>query len=172
MSPQNHQRSACLGDESRQGHFLTLSQREYLSDSLQTELRPECRLRVEIMLRADAGQSQTQICKALRCSREAVRYWAGMLRAGEIHRWQDQPRGRPKSVNQQYLVRLKELATQSPRDYGYSFQHWTSQWLRKHLTEELGIEVSDSSVLKLLKQLGLSRRKSAARAISSSPFSE
>jgi len=167
MSQQNHQRFACLGDESGQGHFLTLSQREHLSESLQAEMRSEYRLRAEIMLRADAGQSQTQICQVLGCSREAARYWSAMVQVGEVHKWQEKPIGRPKSVNEQYLARLKELATHSPRDYGYSFQHWTSQWLRKHLAEELGIEVSDSSVLKLLKQLGLSRRKSAARAISS-----
>ncbi len=137
---------------------MTLSQREYLSESLQTELRPEYRLRVEIMLRADAGQSQTQICKALRCSREAARYWAGMMRAGEIHGWQDQPRGRPKSVNQQYLARLKELASRSPCDYGYPFQNWTSQWLSKHLAKELGVLVSDRCVRTLLNQMGLSTR--------------
>jgi len=153
MSQQNHQRFAYLGDESRQGHFLTLSQREHLSESLQTELRPEYRLRVEIMLRADDGQSQTNICKALSCSQHTARHWIAMLRAGAFYKWKEQPIGRPKTIDEHYLKRLRELASRSPRDYGYPFQCWTSQWLSKHLAQELGVSVSDRCLRMLLKEI-------------------
>jgi putative transposase len=61
-------------------------------------------------------------------------------------------------VNDQYLERLKELVSHSPRDYGYPFGRWTGQWLSKHLAKELGIEVSDRNVNLLLKKMGLSTR--------------
>jgi hypothetical protein len=49
----------------KQGQCLTPFQRKLLLKSLQTDLRPEYRRRIEIMLLADTGQSQAQICKAL-----------------------------------------------------------------------------------------------------------
>jgi transposase len=72
--------------------------------------------------------------------------------------WQDQPVGRPKIISDQYLSRLKELVDGSPRDFGYPFQRWTAQWLKRHLAQEMGVEVSDRHVNRLLKQMGLSTR--------------
>src|SRR5437868_3910397 len=110
------------------GLCLTPFQRRYLLKSLETDLRPEYRRRIEIMLLADTGQSQTQICKALGCSQETARHWIAMAKAGMPHSWNDSPMGRPKSVNEQYLIRLEQLASHSPREHGYSFQRWTGQW--------------------------------------------
>jgi transposase len=76
--------------------------------------------------------------------------------------WGDQPVGRPKVISDQYLGRLKELVSGSPRDYGYPFQRWTAQWLKRHLAQETGVEVSDRHINRLLKQMGLSTRQSAS----------
>lgn len=138
--------------------LLTPFQRKFLLKSLQSDLRSEQRRRIEIMLMADAGQSQTQICAALGCSQETARYWIAIAREGKAHQWNDQPMGRPKIVNDQYLNRLKELVNNSPREYGYSFARWTAQWLGKHLAKEFGISVSDRHINRLLKQIGLSTR--------------
>jgi putative transposase len=70
-----------------------------------------------------------------------------------------QPRGRPKTISDLYLKRLKELVSRSPRAYGYSFQKWTAHCLRQHLANELGLEISDRHVNRLLRQMGLSTRK-------------
>jgi len=143
-----------------QSLYLTPFQRKLLLKSLETDLRPEYRRRLEIMLLADTGQSQGQICKALGCSQEMARYWIAMAQTGNAHKWSDRPMGRPKAVNEQYLDRLKELASHSPREYGYSFERWTAQWLGKHLAKELGIQVSSCHINRLLKEMGLSTRKS------------
>ncbi|PSB42806.1 hypothetical protein C7B80_26320 [Cyanosarcina cf. burmensis CCALA 770] len=149
----------------KQGRCLTPFQRRHLLKSLQSDLRPEYRRRIEIMLLADAGQSQAQICKALGCSQEMARHWIVMAQTGNAHHWSDRPMGRPKTVNEQYLNRLKELVSYSPREYGYSFQRWTAQWLSKHLAKELGIEVSPQHINRLLKEMGLSTRQKCDRAI-------
>lgn len=145
-----------------QGQYLTPFQRKLLLKSLQTDLRLEYRRRIEIMLLADAGQSQSQICEALGCSQETARHWMTVAQAGQAHNWNDRPMGRPKTVNEQYLARLKELVSNSPREYGYPFQRWTGQWLSKHLAKELGIKVSACHVNRLLKQMGLSTRPKPA----------
>ncbi len=143
----------------KQGQYLTPLQRKLLLKSLQTNLRSEYRRRLEIMLLADTGQSQSQICKALGCSQETARYWILMAQLGQVHHWNDRPMGRPKTVNEQYCDRLKELVSHSPREYGYPFQRWTAQWLGKHLAKELGIKVSDCHINRLLKDMGLSTRQ-------------
>lgn len=142
-----------------QGLYLTPFQEKLLFKSLQTDLRPEYRRRIEIMLLANTGQSQTQICKALGCSQETARYWIAMVQAGQADKWNEGSRGRPKSVDERYLNRLKELVNHGPREYGYSFSRWTGQWLAKHLAKELDITVSTGYINMLLKEMGLSSRQ-------------
>lgn len=138
--------------------FLSAFQRKFLLKNLYTDLPNSYRQRIQIMLLADEGKSQTEICRTLGCSPATVRYWMHIARSGMAHQWQDCPIGRPKLVNDEYLQRLRELLSGSPRDYGYSFQRWTANWLSKHLAKELGIQVSDRHIKRLLKQLGLSTR--------------
>ncbi|GAA6619433.1 transposase [Scytonema sp. NUACC26] len=142
--------------------FLTPFQRKVLIKNLQTNLQPEHRRRLEIMLLADQGKSQTQICEILGCSKEMARYWSTVAKAGLAHKWQEQPKGRPKTVNDQYIERLKELVRYSPREYGYGFDTWTAQWLSKHLAQELGIEISDRHINRLLKKMGLSKKQKSS----------
>ena len=142
----------------KQSQYLTPFQRKLLLKSLQTKIRPEYRRRIQIMLLADEGQSQTQICKVLSCSQETARHWMVMAQTGQANNWSDRPMGSPKKVSEQYLDRLKELVSNSPRDFGYSFDRWTGQWLGKQLAKELGIEITGGHINRLLKQMGLSTR--------------
>jgi transposase len=138
------------------GKCLTPFQRKLLQKSLQEDLPASYRQRIQIMLLADSGKSQTEICQTLGCCAATARYWMHIAHAGMAHLWQDCPIGRPKAVNDQYLERWQELLSSSPRDYGYPFRRWTVNWLSKHLAKELGIEVSDRHLKRLLKQMGLS----------------
>ncbi|MEL6163469.1 MAG: helix-turn-helix domain-containing protein [Cyanobacteria bacterium J06628_3] len=139
-------------------HILTAFQRKLLQKSLQEDLPNQYRQRIQIMLLADEGKTQAQICRALGCCAATVRHWTHIARSGMAHQWLDCPIGRPKAVNEQYLERLKELIDQNPKDYGYSFRRWTANWLRKHLAKELGIEISDRHFKRLLKDMGLSTK--------------
>ncbi|WP_096608050.1 helix-turn-helix domain-containing protein [Calothrix sp. NIES-2100] len=139
--------------------FLTPDQYKDLLKNLPANLPPEYRRRLEIMLLADMGKSQTEICQILGCSQEMARYWITIAKAGLVEEWQQRRIGRPKTVNQQYLARLKELLSHSPRKYGYAFSNWTSQWLSKHLASEFGIEISNRHINRLLKEMGLATQK-------------
>jgi transposase len=136
------------------GQHLTRFQRQLLENHLETETIPEYRQRIEIMLLADEGQTQTQICRVLGCSPLTARHWIFMAKSGHAHNWQEQPIGRPKIVNAEYLNRLKELVSKNPRDFGYSFPRWTGQWLGKHLSKEFNIEVSARHINRLIKEIG------------------
>jgi transposase len=145
-------------EKTNPGKLLTLFQRQMLQKRLQQDLPESYRQRIEIMLLADEGKTQIEICQTLKCSPATARHWIHIARTGMAHQWQDCPLGRPKAVNDQYLERLRELACHSPHDYGYSFRRWTGNWLSQHLAKELGIIVSGHHINRLLKQMGLSMR--------------
>ncbi|AKG20241.1 helix-turn-helix domain-containing protein [Calothrix sp. 336/3] len=146
-----------------ENRFFSPEQHQDLLKNLHHNLPIEYRRRIEIMLLADLGKSQAEICKILGCSQEMARYWITIAKAGFVEQWQQKPIGRPKTVNQQYLDRLKELLSHSPRKYGYAFSSWTSQWLSKHLATEFGIEISNRHINRLLKEMGLATQKRSSR---------
>ncbi|MGM3304823.1 helix-turn-helix domain-containing protein [Anabaena sp. WFMT] len=148
--------------DAHESKFLTPFQRKALIKNLQANLQPEYRRRIEIMLLADMGKSQSHICEIIGCSQEMARYWIGIAEAGMAHKWNERRIGRPKTVNNQYIDRLKELVSNSPREYGYAFGYWTAQWLSKHLANELGIEISDRHINRLLKEMGLSTKRKSS----------
>lgn len=141
-----------------QDGILTPFQRKLLQKSLQEDLSDLYHQRIQIMLLADEGKTQTDICRTLGCSPATARHWMHVAHIGMAHQWQDCPIGRPMAVNEQYLQRLQELVNRSPREYNYPFQRWTANWLSKHLAKEFGVEVSARHIHRLLKQMGLSTR--------------
>ncbi|MEH2155234.1 helix-turn-helix domain-containing protein [Nostoc sp.] len=148
--------------------YLTPFEQKGLQKILEQEDLPKkYRQRIQIMLLADEGKTQSKICQLLNCSRMTVRHWLLVVKSGEAHNWNAFPIGRPKIVNDQYLDRLKELISHSPAYFGYSFRRWTAQWLSKHLAKELGVEVGVRHINRLLKEMGLSTRLKPVEAVDS-----
>jgi hypothetical protein len=85
------------------GQHLTKFQRQLLEKQLEIEKIAEYRQRIEIMLMADEGKTQSQICRVLSCSPLTARHWIFMAKSGQAHNWQSQPIGRPKTVTADYL---------------------------------------------------------------------
>ncbi|BAZ42610.1 hypothetical protein NIES4101_85790 [Calothrix sp. NIES-4101] len=144
--------------EIHSGKFLTSFQRKLLQKSLQDNSAQSYHQRIQIMLLADEGKTQAEICRILGCCAATVRHWTHIARTGMAHQWQDCPIGRRKSVNEEHLERLKELVSNSPRNYGYPFRQWTGTWLSRHLAKEFGVDVTPQHINRLLKQMGLSTR--------------
>lgn len=135
---------------------------EIAPEALPENLEPIHRRRLEIAIRTHLGQSQAEICSALGCSKDTARHWMTIAKTEGLNSWYSKPVGRPKRVDDAYKQRLRELVTSSPQQHGYAFKRWTAGWLGKHLAKEMGIEVSDRHVNRLLKQMGLSTRKSTS----------
>ncbi|MFN7517071.1 MAG: transposase [Dolichospermum sp.] len=162
--------SNSMGDNSL-GSFLSDFQRQMLLKSLQENCSQSQRQRIQIMLLADKGIPQAEICQIVGCCPATARHWIHIARQGMAHQWQDSPIGRPKSVRDEYLHRLKELLYSSPRNYGYIFEYWTLNRLHKHLCEEFGFKVSDRHFKRILKQMGLSTRPKSSHNQQNSPKS-
>lgn len=133
---------------------------QILPEDLPTELNQTHRRRLEIVIRTHMGQSQAEICSALGCSKDTARHWMTIAKTEGLSHWYSGSLGRPKRVNEEYMQRLRDLVTSNPKEHGYSFSRWTAGWLSRHLAQELDIEISDRHVNRLLKQMGLSTRKS------------
>jgi transposase len=162
--------SNSMGDNSL-GSFLSDFQRQMLLKSLQENCSQSQRQRIQIMLLADEGITQAEICQILGCCPATARHWIHIARQGMAHQWQDSRIGRPKSVSDEYLQRLKELLYSNPRDYGYISQQWTLNRLHKHLYQEFGFKVSDRHFKRILKQMGLSTRPKSSHNEQNSPKS-
>ncbi|MGL6340198.1 MAG: helix-turn-helix domain-containing protein [Waterburya sp.] len=139
---------------------LTSILAEMFPENLLKKVDYRHRRRLEIILRSHLGQSQVEICSALGCSKDMARYWMAIANRPASDSWQDTCIGRPKMVNEEYLQRLQELVTSSPKEHGYAFKRWTAKCLSQHLSTELGIQISDRHVNRLLKQMGLSTKNS------------
>ena len=143
----------------KDSYYLTSFQRKLLEKNLQNnELSQQYKKRLEIMLLADQGKSQTEICELVDCCQSTARHWILVAKSGQAHNWQNSPIGRPKAVSEAYLQRLQYLVKNSPQNFGYPFRRWTAAWLTKHLAKEFGIKISDRHLNRLLKELGLSTR--------------
>lgn len=153
------QYKSLLTDPHTTGQCLTSFQRKLLKQTLKGDIQPKYRQRIEIMLLADLGYSQSEICTELGCCQETARYWINIAKNGQAHQWNQTPIGRPKKTSENYQQRLKEIIRSSPREYGYSFSHWTAQWLSRHLAKEFGTEYSTRHIYRLLKKMGLSKKQ-------------
>jgi transposase len=137
--------------------ILTSFEREYLKKQLeQSDLHRQLRQRIKIMLLADEGKTQTEICRLLGCSTGTAGQWMLLAKAQMAHKFIEISRGRPKVANDEYKQRLQELVQSAPTEHGYSFRRWTAEWLSKHLTKELGITISARHISRLLRELRLS----------------
>ena len=148
------------------GKYLTPFQRKLLQKNCQQQLTKKQSQRIQIMLLADEGKTQAQICQELGCCQATARHWIAQAKNNQAHNWKSNPIGRPVSVNEQYQERLKFLVTQNPqevnvphKDYKYPFKCWTAKKLSQHLEAELGIKITPQHLNRLLKQMGLSTRR-------------
>jgi transposase len=143
---------------SSEGLYLTLFQRQLLQENIKKDLPKSYRQRLEIILLTDNGKTQAEICRIIGCCTSTASRWIQLTKAGLAHNYLDCPVGRPKIVTDEYIELLRELLQKSPRDYGYPFRTWTVSWLGKHITKTMGIEVSESHLKRVMRDLGLSTR--------------
>jgi transposase len=139
--------------------YLTDLQREVLETALkQQDLSKEYQNRLKIMLLADEGRKQVDICNELKCSQATARYWILVLQEGKALTWNQTKRGRPIKVSATYREILRDVLSQSPRRLGYPFRYWTADKLVAHMQKETGISICKRQMYRLLEEEGLSTR--------------
>ena len=136
---------------------MTPIQREQLDRLYRTTKVPRLRTRAQmILLAAEQGLKVPQIAAIVRESEATVLRWLKRYLADGLEGLHDAPRpGRPSEMTEAYRGALLAAVRRRPRSLGLPFSLWTLQRLVDYLAEHTRIRVSDETVRRALKQMGI-----------------
>jgi transposase len=136
---------------------LTPLQSNALDHLYRTTKDPQLRTRAQmVFLAAEQKLKVPQIATIVRESEATVLRWLKRYRAEGLNGLHDAPRsGRPREVTEPYRAELVSAVRRRPRSLGLPFSLWTLQRLVDYLAERTGIRVSDETVRRALKQVGI-----------------
>ena len=123
-------------------------------------------IRIQAVQRVEAGESPEDVIRVLGFSRTVIYDWLAKYREGGLDGLRAKAiSGRPPRLDGKQLRWLyKAITTKSPLQYRFEFALWTRSMVRDLIRERFGVQLSDVSVGRLLKKLGLSPQKPLRRA--------
>ena len=111
--------------------------------------------RISIILHFDSGLGSVTISRALHCApATAVRVAQRFLSMGEAGLLDGRRSNGCAKVDADALQALAELVETLPSDHGWTRPTWTKESLTRTLNEGLDLDVSVSTVSRMLRQLG------------------
>jgi transposase len=132
------------------------------------KLSPEVleEIRDRAVQRVQAGESPEKVIEILGFSRACIYNWLARYRAGGWHGLKTGKRsGLPKLLEGKQIAWIyKTVVEKDPLQLKFSFALWTRAMIAVLIKRELGIKLSESSVGRLLRQLGLSCQRPLFRA--------
>ncbi len=128
-------------------------------------------LRMRAVQRVEAGESPEAVIRALGFSRGRIYEWIARYREGGLEALKAKPvPGRPPRLRGQQLQWLYRAITEKdPRQFKFEFALWTLGMIRTLIRERLDVRLSEVSVGRLMKKLGLSPQKPLRRAYQQDP---
>ena len=128
-------------------------------------------IRTRAVQRVQAGESPEIVIKTLGFSRACIYNWLARYRAGGWHALKTGSRtGRPKKLGGKQIAWIyKTVVDKDPLQMKFQFALWTRSMIAIVIKRKYGIKRSDSSVGRLLRQLGLSCQKPLYRAYQKDP---
>ena len=127
-------------------------------------------LRLRAVRQIEQGAHPEEVAAALGMTRAAVYGWlAKYRRAGWGAQGPPVP-GRPPKLSGAQLQRLYTLVVgNDPRQLQFAFALWTRAMVRELIGREFGVRLSEVSVGRLLRKLGLSLQRPLYRAYQQNP---
>jgi len=128
-------------------------------------------IRTRAVQRVQEGESPETVIKALGFSRACIYNWLARYRTGGWHALKTGSRtGRPKKLGGKQIAWIyKTVVDKDPLQMKFNFALWTRSMVGILIKRKYGIELSESSVGRLLRQLGLSCQKPLYRAYQQNP---
>jgi transposase len=128
-------------------------------------------LRIRAVRQIEQGAHPEDIAAALRMTRAAVYGWLAKYREGGLEALKAKPvPGRPPKLTGAQLQRLYTLIVgNDPRQLRFAFALWTRAMVRELIRREFGVRLSEPSVGRLLRKLGLSPQRPLYRAYQQNP---
>lgn len=128
-------------------------------------------IRTRAVQRVQDGESPEIVIKTLGFSRACIYNWLARYRAGGWHGLKTGNRsGRPKKLTGEHMAWIyRTVVDKDPLQLKFAFALWTRAMIGVLIKRQFGIKLSDASVGRLLRQLGLSCQKPLFRAYQRNP---
>jgi transposase len=128
-------------------------------------------LRIRAVGQIEQGAHPEDVAQALGMTRAAVYGWLARYREGGLDALRAKPvPGRPPRLSGAQLGRLYGLVVgNDPRQLRFAFALWTRAMVRELIRREFGVRLSEPSVGRLLRKLGLSPQRPLYRAYQQDP---
>jgi transposase len=128
-------------------------------------------LRIRAVRQVEQGAHPDEVAAGLGMTRAAVYAWLAKYREGGLEALKARPvPGRPPKLSGSQLARLYGLVVgNDPRQLRFAFALWTRAMVRELIRREFGVALSEVSVGRLLRKLGLSPQRPLYRAYQQNP---
>jgi transposase len=128
-------------------------------------------LRIRAVRQIEQGAHPEEVAAGLGMTRAAVYGWLAKDREGGLEALKARPvPGRPPSLSGAQLQRLYTLVVgNDPRQLQFTFALWTRAMVRELICREFSVRLSEVSVGRLLRKLGLSPQRPLYRAYQQNP---
>jgi transposase len=128
-------------------------------------------IRTRAVQRVQEGESPEVVIKTLGFARACIYNWLARYRSGGWHALRTgKQSGRPKRLNGQQIAWIyRTVRDKTPQQLKFAFALWTRRLVVRLIKEQFGIKLSESSVGRLLRQLGFTCQKPLYRAYQQDP---
>ena len=128
-------------------------------------------IRIRAVQQVEAGESPETVIRALGYGRTVIYEWLARYREGGLDALRAKPvSGRPSKLDGKQMRWIyKTVSGKNPLQLHFEFALWTRGMIRDLIREQFGVRLSEVSVGRLLKRLGLSPQKPLRRAYQQDP---
>jgi len=128
-------------------------------------------IRIRAVQRVQDGESPEKVIQALGFARACIYNWLARYRAGGWGALETGKRsGRPRKLEGKHLSWIyRTVVEKDPLQMKFPFALWTRAMIAVVIRRQFGIKLSEASVGRLLRQLGLTCQKPLFRAYQKSP---
>jgi len=128
-------------------------------------------IRIEAVQRVEAGESPEDVIRVLGFTRTVIYDWLAKYREGGVEALRARPApGRPPRLTGKQLRWVyRTVTSKSPLQLHFEFALWTRGMVRELIRERFDVRLSDVSVGRLLRKLGLTPQKPLRRAYEQDP---
>lgn len=128
-------------------------------------------IRIRAVQQVEAGESPEDVIRVLGFGRTVIYDWLAKYREGGIEALRAKPlAGRPPKLQGRHLKWLyNTITSKNPSQLRFEFALWTRGMVRELIRDKYGVRLSDVSVGRLLRKLGLSPQKPLRRAYEQDP---